>query len=215
MVSKNNVLPHVHLHKWWQRYVRTWFNQAGRKKSRRLRRQAKRASLGVVPAGLLRPVVRPPTQRYNIKIRAGRGFTLEELKAVKLSPKVARSIGVAVDHRRRNRSTESFDTNVARLKAYLQKLVLFQRGSKAKKGHAGIPADTPKSELQHVKHVRISAVMAIPKLPKKCKPRAITDDERKFKAYATLRKNRCAAKNVGQYKKRKAAAEKKKSAGKK
>ena len=31
-------------------------------------------------AGPLRPAVRPPTQRYNMKLRAGRGFTLEELK---------------------------------------------------------------------------------------------------------------------------------------
>ena len=31
-------------------------------------------------AGSLRPAVRPPTQRYNMKLRAGKGFTLEELK---------------------------------------------------------------------------------------------------------------------------------------
>jgi large subunit ribosomal protein L13e len=31
-------------------------------------------------AGPLRPVVRSMTQKYNTKIRAGRGFTLEELK---------------------------------------------------------------------------------------------------------------------------------------
>lgn len=31
-------------------------------------------------AGALRPAVRPPTQRYNMKLRAGKGFTLEELK---------------------------------------------------------------------------------------------------------------------------------------
>ena len=31
-------------------------------------------------AGPLRPVVRCPTFKYNTKIRAGRGFTLEELK---------------------------------------------------------------------------------------------------------------------------------------
>eukprot|EP00070_Physeter_catodon_P015715 XP_023973897.1 60S ribosomal protein L13-like [Physeter catodon] len=212
MVSKNNALPHVHLHKWWQRYVKTWFNQAGRKKSRRLRRQEKAAKLGVVPSGLLRPVVHPPTQRYNLKIRAGRGFTLEELKAVKLSPKVARSIGVSVDHRRRNRSTESLSTNVARLKAYLQKLVIFQRGSKAKKGLGGIPADTPKSQIQNLQHVKISTVMPVPKISKKCKPRAITAEERKFQAYATLRKNRCDAKNVGKHEKKLAAE--KEAAGK-
>jgi len=31
-------------------------------------------------AGALRPIVRPPTVRYNFKTRLGRGFTLEELK---------------------------------------------------------------------------------------------------------------------------------------
>ena len=31
-------------------------------------------------SGLLRPAVRPPTQRYNMKLRPGKGFTLQELK---------------------------------------------------------------------------------------------------------------------------------------
>nr|CEL74147.1 TPA: 60S ribosomal protein L13, putative [Toxoplasma gondii VEG] len=205
MVSKNNVLPNVHLHKWWQRYVKTWFNQPGRKQSRRLRRQEKAAKLGVVPSGLLRPIVHPPTQRYNLKVRAGRGFTLEELKSVGLSPRVALSIGVAVDHRRRNRSAESLNANVTRLKAYLAKLVLFQRGSKAKKGLAGIPADTPKSQIQNVKHVKISTAMPIPKASKRCKPRAITAEEQKFMAYATLRKALRDCKNVGKHEKKLAA----------
>ena len=38
---------------------------------------------------------------YNVKQRAGRGFTLEEVKAAGLSKKFARTIGIAVDHRRR------------------------------------------------------------------------------------------------------------------
>jgi ribosomal protein L13E len=36
-------------------------------------------------AGALRPTVRPPTQRYNMKLRAGKGFTLEELKVSRRS----------------------------------------------------------------------------------------------------------------------------------
>ena len=32
--------------------------------------------------GLLRPAVRCPTIKYNTKLRAGRGFTLEELKVL-------------------------------------------------------------------------------------------------------------------------------------
>lgn len=114
MVKGNNVLPNVHFHKWWQRYVKTWFNQPARKQSRRLARQEKVARNGLRPIGLLRPAVHPPTQRYNLKIRSGRGFTLEELKAVAVSRKVARSIGIAIDHRRRNRCQESLDLNVDR-----------------------------------------------------------------------------------------------------
>lgn len=114
MVKGNKVLPNVHLHKWWQRHVKTWFNQPARKQSRRLARQEKIAKNGVRPMGLLRPAVHPPTQRYNLKIRFGRGFTLQELKAVGISRKIARSIGIAVDHRRRNRCQESLDLNVDR-----------------------------------------------------------------------------------------------------
>lgn len=114
MVKHNNVLPNAHFHKWWQRHVKTWFNQPARKQSRRLAREEKVAKNGIRPSGLLRPAVHPPTQRYNLKIRAGRGFTFDELKAVGVSRKVARSIGIAVDHRRRNRSQESLDLNTER-----------------------------------------------------------------------------------------------------
>ena len=61
--------------------MKTWFNQAPSKKSRRLKRSAKAEAIFPRPiAGLLRPAVRPPTKRYNMKLRAGRGFTLLELK---------------------------------------------------------------------------------------------------------------------------------------
>ena len=46
-------------------------------------------------------------QRYKMKIRLGRGFTLEELRTAKVSPKRVRTIGVAVDQWRRNRGVES------------------------------------------------------------------------------------------------------------
>ncbi len=51
-------------------------------------------------AGLLRPVVHCPTNKYNTKVRAGRGFTLAELKEAGISRKSALSVGVSVDHRR-------------------------------------------------------------------------------------------------------------------
>ena len=60
-------------------------------------------------SGALRPVVHSQTQRYNTKIRAGRGFTLAELKAAKIPVKYAPTIGICVDHRRKNRSQEGLD----------------------------------------------------------------------------------------------------------
>ena len=38
MVRHNNILPNVHLKKDWQEKVKTWFNQPGRKRRRRLNR---------------------------------------------------------------------------------------------------------------------------------------------------------------------------------
>merc|ERR1712035_3500 len=71
-----------HFHKDWQKRVRTWFNQPARKIRRRKARQAKARRIAPRPvAGPLRPQVRCPTVRYHTKVRAGRGFTLEELKA--------------------------------------------------------------------------------------------------------------------------------------
>merc|ERR1739842_191202 len=91
----------------WQNYVKTWFNQPARKIRRRQNRIAKAAKVAPRPIGKLRPVVSCPTYKYNLKQRAGRGFTLEEIKAAGLSKKFARTIGIAVDHRRRNKSVES------------------------------------------------------------------------------------------------------------
>lgn len=49
--------------------------------NRRKARQAKARRIAPRPiAGPLRPQVRCPTIRYHTKVRAGRGFTLEELK---------------------------------------------------------------------------------------------------------------------------------------
>ncbi|KAF5182248.1 Serine hydroxymethyltransferase [Thalictrum thalictroides] len=74
-------------------------------------------------ATVLRPVVHGQTLKYNMKVRAGRGFSLEELKAAGIPKKLAPTIGVAVDHRRKNRSLEGLQANVQRLKTYKAKLV--------------------------------------------------------------------------------------------
>lgn len=77
----NNMIHNNHFHKQWQNYVRTWFDQPGRKKRRRVARVKRALQIAPRPvAGALRPIVRCPTFKYNTKVRAGRGFTLEELK---------------------------------------------------------------------------------------------------------------------------------------
>ena len=80
-------------------------------------------------------MVRGCTKKYNSKIRYGRGFTLDELKKAKLTPRFARTVGIAVDHRRQDTSEETYQLNVQRLENYKSKLILFpKRANKPKKG---------------------------------------------------------------------------------
>ena len=81
MGKGNNMIPNGHFHKDWQRWVRTWFNQPARKERRHAARVKKAAAIMPRPVGgALRPIVRCPTFKYNARVRAGRGFTIEELK---------------------------------------------------------------------------------------------------------------------------------------
>lgn len=52
------------------------------------------------------------------------------IQAAKIPKRFAPTIGIAVDHRRRNKSVESLQMNAARLKAYRSKLILFPRNAK-------------------------------------------------------------------------------------
>ncbi len=191
--SDDNWIPSVlhanHFHKDWQRRVRTWFNQPGRKVRRRKARVTKAARLGVRPLKLLRPAVRAPTIRYNMKIREGRGFTLAELKEAGIPRKEARSIGICVDHRRRNLSEEGKSLNVARLKAYKERLIVFPRHpKKPKKG------DSTGDDLQ-AETTRVT--LPLPTTFKHEAPRKITEEEHEFQAYRTLRNARADARYAG------------------
>ena len=73
MVKHNNVIPNVHLRKHWQKNVKVWLNQAGRKKRRLQARKAKAQAFGSRPIDNLRPAVRCSTIRYNHRVRTGRG----------------------------------------------------------------------------------------------------------------------------------------------
>jgi len=155
-IKHNQKLVNNHFRKDWQRRVRTHFDQPGTKSSRRTARQAKAAAVAPRPVDKLRPIVRCPTIKYNRKVRAGRGFTLTELKEAGIARPLAPTIGIAVDHRRQNLSEESLAINVARLKAFKERLILLPRRSNApKKG------DTKTDVSKIEKASRVSAILPI------------------------------------------------------
>ncbi|TIB08364.1 hypothetical protein E3P93_03521 [Wallemia ichthyophaga] len=186
----NNVLHRNHFKKDWQSRIKTWFNQPGKKKSRRVARSNKAAALGVRPLENLRPAVRCPTVRYNRKLRAGKGFSLAELKAAGIRRKEALSIGIPVDHRRRNLSEEGLKLNVDRLQAYKARLIVFPRNSKK-------PAKTDSKDLSGETARDVQAVVPIPAGTVPEGPRKISDGEREAKAYRTIREERANARHDG------------------
>ena len=197
MVRHNNEIPHQHFKKDWQGnagicFVRTWFDQAGRKKRRRIAREKKAKAIFPRPtSGALRPVVRPPTKRYNFKTRMGRGFTLEELKAAAIPKKMAPTIGICVDHRRKNRSEEGLATNTKRLKAYKASLILFpRRTAKPKSG------DSDAGELSMARQLK-GKLMPIVKETKPLEMVEVTAEMKAFKAYHKLRTERMNVWQVG------------------
>ena len=197
MPKRNNVIPNAHFHKHWQERVKVWLDQPARKLRRRQARASKARRVFPRPVqGLLRPAVRPPTIKYNTKVRFGRGFSLDELKAAGFNRHEAQNVGVSVDHRRKNRSEEQFRANVQRLKTYKAKLVVFPR--KTKKPKSG---DTPVDQATKVAQLK-GTVVPIKRVSVKSQARAITAAEKKVSAYATLRKARSDARLVGIRKKR-------------
>lgn len=192
MGKGNNMIPNGHFHKDWQRWVRTWFNQPARKQRRRDNRKKKAAAIAPKPvAGLLRPVVHCPTFKYHARVRAGRGFTLEELKAAGVKKREARTIGISVDYRRRNKSIESLQQNVQRLKEYRARLILFPK-----------KISKPRKEDSLPEELKLATQLTTPLMPvravfKKEKARAISDAERKYSAFVALRQARAHSRLAG------------------
>ena len=198
MVKHNNVIPNGHFHKDWQRRIKTWFDQAAKKKSRRLRRKAKAAAIAPRPAaGLLRPAVHCPTVKYASKVRAGKGFTLEELKEAGINRKQALSIGVAVDFRRTNKSVESLQANVQRLKAYKAKLVVFPRKNINKPKNGDSAPEETKNSVQHT-----GPIFPIARSVVKSTTAVITEELKSDSVFKTLRVARADARIFGKQKKR-------------
>jgi len=182
-VKHNNEVPNQHFHKVCQQdHIRTWFNQPARKSRRRAARQAKAAAIAPRPtAGLLRPVVRPSTIKYNYKLRQGRGFTFQELKEAGINRKEARSIGIAVDHRRKNKCAESLQMNTQRLKEYKAKLIVFPRKRGKPKAGDAEAAEVEKAEQN------TGTLVAMPPAFVQEEPMAITEEMKSFDARHKIR----------------------------
>merc|ERR1711983_204625 len=100
--------------------------------------------------------------------------TLEELKAAGLSKNYARTIGISVDHRRRNKSVESLQLIAQRLKEYKSKLILFPLNSKKPRKGDSTPEELSKA-------VQLAGpLMPIQKEAKKLRAMEVTDDLKKF-----------------------------------
>eukprot|EP01071_Lankesteria_metandrocarpae_P007302 Lankesteria_metandrocarpae@DN4640_c0_g1_i1.p2 len=189
-IAKNNYLVSSHFRKYWQRHIRTWFHQPSQKLSRRYQRNVRLTKEAPRPVGMLRPEVHTPSLRHNMKSRSGRGFSIEELKRAGVSKKIAPTIGIAVDLRRRNRSEEALNTNSERLKSYMSRLVLFPRAAKLRKGFGGLPNDTSRNMAQEYMNEPIAKVVPISQKDTTVQARAITDADRNFNAFLELKKLR-------------------------
>jgi len=130
MVSKNNMVPNDHLRKDWYKRVKTYFDDPARAQRRRNARIALGKKIAPRPVeGPLRPLVHCPTVRYNAKLRLGRGFTKEELKAAGIDSARARYLGIAVDTRREHcKDKELLKQNIDRLVAYKSRVVRVPKG---------------------------------------------------------------------------------------
>lgn len=174
----NNLIPNGHFHKNWQKFTKCWFSQPFRKERRHKKRIERNRKQAPRPIGPLRPIVHCPSFRYNKKIRPGRGFTLDEIRNAGMSANYARTIGIAVDHRRRNKSTEMLLKNTQRLKEYRQRLILFP----IKKGKT-----TQTEEMKMAKQVDLDEVFRIGSKTKRLQVMKINRKMRKFNAFTVLR----------------------------
>lgn len=171
-------------------------------------------------------------------MRAGRGFSLAELKVWKrrnslglvtrsdncvqeagIARKLAPTIGISVDPRRQNLSEESLKANVERLKAYKQRLVLFPRKIKSPKN-----GDAPAEEVKAARQVGEDAYDGKVKLSNQAFPidnkvtikeGKVSDYPQTENAFRKLRDARADARNLGKREKRAKAKEEEAAAAKK
>jgi large subunit ribosomal protein L13e len=100
-----------------------------------------------------------------------------------VSAKFARTIGISVDPRRQNKSIEARQENIQRVKEYMSKLVLFPRHANRKVRRGEASEEERKVATQYK-----GEVLPIHNQAPVIEYRQITEDEKKYQAYKTLRK---------------------------
>lgn len=208
VVRNNNPVPISKHKKHWQKFVKVRLNVPAKRQERKETRLRKAAALFPAPLKKLRPLVHSPSVRHAMRLRLGKGFTEEELKLAGIPVKLAPTVGIAVDKRRKNRSEESLNLNAQRLKEYKSKLVLFPLNpKKLRKGP--IPEATPE-QLKNLTQLR---GVVLPQSKKEEKPvfESLSEELKKKSAWNAVRNARRAARAVGYLIKKKAEEEAKAS----
>lgn len=195
MVKGNNELHSSHMRKHWNKWhyigVKCFFNKMAHKKIRAQKRAEKIAALSPRPISKLRPIVMGMTRKYASKVKIGRGFSLQELKAAGISGAFAQTVGIAVDHRRHNKNADTMATNVKRLNDYKAKLILFP--AKEGKFKKGMIADSTADKLSSVNKKTCPSTLAVfdvPKVVKTSPNEPITKEMQATKVYQKLRAER-------------------------
>lgn len=196
--------------------MKTWFNQPARKQRRIQARQAKAARLFPRPLEKLRPIVHSCTRKYNSKLRYGRGFTLQELRQAKISPRFAQTVGIAVDHRRQDVSEEGLQLNVQRLESYKSKLILFpRRADKPKKGDINDATADKLKSAETAKQNTHKHVLEKPARKVREAPQKITKEQKDLRVFRKLRQLQVNKKYKGKREKRAKEQAEKEAEGKK
>ena len=103
----------------------------------------------------------------------------------------AQTIGISVDHRRKNKSLESLQRNVQRLKEYQSKLILFPVNSKKpRKG------DASEEDMKKAAQM-VGEIMPVKSVVKRQRAMELTDDLKNFKAFNSVRQARAVARLWG------------------
>lgn len=169
--------------------VKTFFNQPAQKLRRRKLRAAKAKRVGPNPTHLLRPAVRGQTNRYNNKIKLGRGFTLAELKESGVKGvNYARSVGIAIDRRRKDTCAETKKINVERIKEYVSRMILHPRRKADKKPKILEATPDQLKSSEAVEQNTTKTVIPLPKAECAFSFGAITKEMKEGSVYKTLRK---------------------------